>query len=395
MQYLIDAQDELTSAKSTVNHGNPACGARVLFFSGGSALHSLCQPLIDYTHNSIHLVPPFDSGGSSAELRKMFKMPAIGDVRARLLSLIDRTQQNADVIASLFNYRFKHNDTSVADAIQKLISGKHHLLHDIAPGLTALVQRNLLAFLSAVPNEFNYRNAAIGNLVLVGGYLFHDRQLEPALFELSELMGVKGKVRLTVNDDYHLSVKLNNGRRLIGQHLMTGKEYPAISSPIKEIALSKSTKRFANARSNVSDITRSLIEQADLVCFPPGSFYSSVVANLLPDGIVHAVAKNPNPKVYVPSLGRDPEMLGLNSFQSIEKLASLLTDKQANKTSLTHVLLDKNILTEQLKTSSSQLKLQQIEKLGIQIIQTDLMSAKYFPYYDPHKLCRALMQLAK
>lgn len=350
---------------------------------------------MSYTHNSIHLVPPFDSGGSSAELRKAFRMPAIGDVRARLLSLIDRTQLNHNAIATLFNYRFKQSDASVSAELNRVVAGEHPLLKGIATRLATLVQRNLTAFLSAVPSDFNYRNAAVGNLILAGGYLHHHRQLEPALIELSELMCVKGKVRLTVNDDYHLSVKLNNGRRLIGQHLMTGKEYPEISSPIKEIALSKSTTRFANARSNISDSTRKLIEHADLVCFPPGSFYSSVVANLLPEGIVHAVANNPNPKVYVPSLGRDPEMLGLNSLQSIEKLASMLTDEQATQTSLTHVLLDKHILTEQLNAPTAQQKLQQLEKSGINITQADLMSAEYFPYYDPHKLCKALMQMAK
>ena len=50
----------------------PELGPRILFFSGGSALNGLCKTLKNYTHNSIHLVTPFDSGGSSAELRQAF-----------------------------------------------------------------------------------------------------------------------------------------------------------------------------------------------------------------------------------------------------------------------------------------------------------------------------------
>ena len=49
---------------------SPEYGQRILFFSGGSALNPLCRKLIDYTHNSIHLITPFDSGGSSATLRQ-------------------------------------------------------------------------------------------------------------------------------------------------------------------------------------------------------------------------------------------------------------------------------------------------------------------------------------
>ena len=39
----------------------PELGPKILFFSGGSALKTLSQRLIQYTHNSIHLITPFDS----------------------------------------------------------------------------------------------------------------------------------------------------------------------------------------------------------------------------------------------------------------------------------------------------------------------------------------------
>ncbi|MFW5958104.1 MAG: GAK system CofD-like protein, partial [Desulfosalsimonas sp.] len=54
----------------------PDLGPRLLFFSGGTALRELSAQLIGYTHNSIHIITPFDSGGSSAELRRVFHMPA-------------------------------------------------------------------------------------------------------------------------------------------------------------------------------------------------------------------------------------------------------------------------------------------------------------------------------
>jgi hypothetical protein len=34
----------------------PDLGPRILFFSGGSALRRLSEKLVDYTHNSIHLI---------------------------------------------------------------------------------------------------------------------------------------------------------------------------------------------------------------------------------------------------------------------------------------------------------------------------------------------------
>ena len=43
----------------------PELGPKVLFFSGGTALRDVSRRLKRYTHNSIHLITPFDSGGSS------------------------------------------------------------------------------------------------------------------------------------------------------------------------------------------------------------------------------------------------------------------------------------------------------------------------------------------
>ena len=44
----------------------PEYGPKILFFSGGSAIRDLSSVLKNYTHNSVHLITPFDSGGSSA-----------------------------------------------------------------------------------------------------------------------------------------------------------------------------------------------------------------------------------------------------------------------------------------------------------------------------------------
>ena len=82
----------------------PELGPNILFFSGGSALNPLCRVLVRYTHNSTHLITPFDSGGSSAALRKAFNMPAVGDLRNRMMALADRTVQGNPEVSRLFRH---------------------------------------------------------------------------------------------------------------------------------------------------------------------------------------------------------------------------------------------------------------------------------------------------
>ena len=83
----------------------PESGPRVLFFSGGTALGPIAAELSRFTRNAVHVITTFDSGGSSAELRRVFGMPAVGDIRARIMALADRSVPgNAETIA-LLGYR--------------------------------------------------------------------------------------------------------------------------------------------------------------------------------------------------------------------------------------------------------------------------------------------------
>src|SRR4051794_18824549 len=83
----------------------PELGPRILFLSGGSALRPLSRVLKQYTHNSVHLITAFDSGGSSAQLRHAFAMPAIGDLRNRIVALADESVRGNPQIYRLFGYR--------------------------------------------------------------------------------------------------------------------------------------------------------------------------------------------------------------------------------------------------------------------------------------------------
>ena len=70
--------------------------------------------------------------------------------------------------------------------------------------------------------------------------------------------------------------------------------------------------------------TTALIEQADLIVFPMGSFYSSVYCNLLPTGIGTAIANAGCPKVYVPSMGTDPEVIGTPVSDLLSRLIGII-----------------------------------------------------------------------
>ena len=88
----------------------PELGPEMLFFSGGSALNDVSRVLKNYTYNSTHLITPFDSGGSSAKLRQAFNMPAIGDLRSRMIALADESVTGHPEVYQLFTYRLANTE---------------------------------------------------------------------------------------------------------------------------------------------------------------------------------------------------------------------------------------------------------------------------------------------
>jgi CofD-related protein of GAK system len=372
---------------------SPELGPRVLFFSGGSALTGLSRRLKYHTHNSTHLVTPFDSGGSSAKLRAAFRMPSIGDLRSRLMALADETVTGHPDIYRLFTYRFPADaeNSVLAGRLDEMIAGKDELVAPISNPMRRLIRNQLGFFRDEMPDDFDLRGASIGNLTLAGGYLNNHQHLDPIIFLVSKLVGVLGTVRAVTNENLHLAAELTDGSLVVGQHRLTGKEQPPLELPIKRLFLSSRLEKATPVSARLRKKNRKLIERAELICFPMGSFYSSLLANLLPEGVGTAVAVNSCPKVFIPNLAGDPEQIGMSLDDALRTLLKQLrsdagSDCPANKL-LNFVLLDSR--NSDLAPPSVQLA----QKLGITVIDTRLVTKKCAPYYDPELLVAALLSL--
>ena len=372
----------------------PELGPRILFFSGGSALNGLCKTLKGYTHNSIHLVTPFDSGGSSAELRQAFNMPSIGDLRSRLMALADESVLGDPEVYELFTYRFPKevDNQALRERLAAMAEGKSERVADVPNPMRRLIRNQLGYFLDAMPDSFDLRGASIGNLILAGGYLNNHHHLDPIIYLFSKLVNVQGTVRAVVNDDLHLAADLADGTRVVGQHRLTGKEVMPLTSPIAKLYLSQQRDVFEPAEAQLRKKNRKLIRNADLICYPPGSFYSSVLANLIPAGVGRAVADNDCPKVFIPNLGSDPEQVGMDFEQTVQALLGQLCNDIVgdcgNEKFLNFILVDSSNGSYPEGLSSGLLR-----DLGVELIDVKLVSKQSAPYYDNDLLVSALLSL--
>jgi CofD-related protein of GAK system len=372
----------------------PELGPRMLFFSGGTALRRLSRAILDYTHNSIHLITPFDSGGSSAVLRKAFAMPAVGDLRNRLMALADRSVTGCPEVYDLFSYRFpsQGRPDELGDLLTRMERGDHELIQAVPDPLRKIVRYHLDFFRREMPDDFDLRGASVGNLILTGGYFNYQRHMDPVVFLFSKLVGARGKVRPVANVDRHLAARLEDGTVVVGQHRITGKEVAPLSSPVDEVWLTDSLEDEAPVEVEARDKVLERIRSADLICYPMGSFYTSVVANLLVRGVGDAVRETDCPKVYVPNTRGDPEQVGMTLASSVRTLFHYLeasSSGRASRDRLINFLLVDTTRGEYPRP----LDLDKIRRLGVEVIDTELVSTDSAPLLDHDMVLEHLLSL--
>ncbi len=316
--------------KKTSKKINPRLGPSIVFFTGGTALKTLSQELCNYTHNSVHLVTPFDSGGSSATLRTAFGMPAVGDARNRLLALANPKLVPKELI-ELCESRLPDEGTreELLQNLYALASEKHQAWGNIPRLFAEPLRVYLRYFLEKMPANFDPKHASIGNLFLAGGYLHNKRQWGPILAQFSRLLQVRGVVMPITTKSLHLGAQLCDDEYIVGQHRITGYGQEGPLVPVKRLFLlphdkGKKTAAQQECRANVLLAAATYIRTADAICYPMGSFYTSVLANLLPAGVGKAVNQANCPKFYIPNVGHDAEQRTLSVAHAVAVILKTL-----------------------------------------------------------------------
>lgn len=214
---------------------------KVVAIGGGTGLSTMLKGLKLHTHNITAVVTVADDGGSSGILRTDFGMLAPGDVRNCVSALADVDP----VMGELLNFRFKDG------------SLKGHSLGNL-----------FLAALNETSNSF-----------------------DEAVKKFSRLTGVVGTVYPVTNEAVTLSSLLEDGTIIEGESNI-GVHRDGPKKGIVEIMVNPQKPK------PVDGVIRA-IEKAQIIVLGPGSLYTSIIPNLLVDGVVDAIKKSNAVKIYV------------------------------------------------------------------------------------------------
>lgn len=315
----------------------------LVLFSGGTACRTINIALAQQGYRLTRIVPAWDSGGSSKALRESFGMLPVGDIRQALMTMAHGEGRAGDVVR-ICNARLSE-EASAFDLYAELdffVSGAHPLLQRMPPELGSAIVNYLALFRARMPGEFDLRNGSIGNFILTGAYFANGDNINRAIAVFKGLCGIAGNVwPASVQDDIELSARLNDGRVLARQHLVTRLSSEDAAAGIAEITLRATATRGAvEANPGALEAIRS----ADALIFGPGSFYTSILPHLLVDGALAAIGGNRHAmRIFIGNILECAETRGATLSTLLDRFLIRMKAYPGIDRPLTHVLSNREL----------------------------------------------------
>ncbi|HUM10146.1 MAG TPA: gluconeogenesis factor YvcK family protein [Myxococcaceae bacterium] len=223
---------------------------------------------------------------------------------------------------------------------------------------------------------------ALGNLVLAALTEMHGDFLR-AIRSASRLLETRGTVLPSTLDPVQLVAELEDGRRLVGErHLARS------GTRVRRVFLHP-------ARPAPADGVLEAIASADLVTLGPGSLYSSVLPNLLVDGVAEALRVTRARRVLVANLMTEPgETVGMGAVDHVravlEHAGPVVDVVLLNSAPLGASRLERYAHAGAEPVRSD---LERLRALGVVPLEADLLGVGPRLRHDARKLGKALLSV--
>jgi uncharacterized cofD-like protein len=245
-------------------------GKRIVTIGGGTGPFALLSSLKRYPCSITAIVSMADSGGSSRRLMDEFGQLPFGDLRQALVALSRKGVLWRDV----FNFRFRE--------------GRGSRGNGRAGGSRSRAAR--------VAAQAGVSGHSLGNLIISALQDINDGNLLLAIQDAQELLDTAGDVLPVTLDPATLCAEFENGECLCGETEIDtrGEDRPERLPAIRQLSLKAPATACPQA-------IRAL-RRADAIIIGPGDLYTSILPNLLVDGVAEAIRASEAEKIYICNL---------------------------------------------------------------------------------------------
>ena len=311
---------------------------KIVVIGGGTGSFTVLKGLKKYDVEITAVVSMFDSGGSTGKLRDEFGVLPPGDVRRCLVALAD---EDGNVLRDLFNYRFD--------------------------------------------DDCSLRGHSFGNLFLTALTKITGSDVA-AIKKASQVLNIKGRVLPVSVDHAHLCAELEDGQTVVGETNIDRPKHDG-NLKVRKVLLEPAARIYGE--------TKTAIEEADLIIIGPGDLYTSVIPNLLVEGIAESIKKSKAKKLYVCNLmTKWGETNGFTASDHVQEILRYLKG-----VGLDYVICNQSSMGEDLLQKYAQEKAfpvivdDKIHNFASKVIVSDLITKPELIRHDSDKLARVLVDL--
>ena len=276
-----------------------------------------------------------DDGGSSGRLRKGFKMLPPGDLRNCMVAL----SEEEDLLVRLFNHRFRGGD-----------SLKGHNCGNL-----------FVAALTELTGDFGQ-----------------------AIQLASKILATRGRIYPVTTANTTLIARMDDGSLVRGETEITASRRriveltldPPDAAPLPE--------------------TLEAIERADIITVGPGSLYTSLITNLLVQGVPTALASARGTRIFICNLMTQAnESLNLTASQHIERIYEHTRAPIFDYALVNTAAFSLETLARYAAEGASPIvpDIDRIEALGVRVIAGDFASEETVVRHNAGRVADALLGL--
>ncbi|MGR3178988.1 MAG: uridine diphosphate-N-acetylglucosamine-binding protein YvcK, partial [Candidatus Anammoxibacter sp.] len=246
--YKVKRIFQVPTVVSLINIGKTPDMLKVVAIGGGTGLPIALEGIKTYSNSVTGIVAVTDSGRSSGVLREQYGILPPGDARNCLIALSESEEQEQDLY-NLFQYRF---------------------------------------------DKGSLKGMSLGNLLMTA-LTDITGSFDKAIKKASKILSINGKVLPATLTNTHICAELEDGTYVEEEYNVRSPQ----KSAIKNVTLKK--KDVEALPEAIDDI-----RDAEIIIIGPGSLYTSVITNLLIEGIRNAIKESNAIKIYVCNIVSQP-----------------------------------------------------------------------------------------
>ena len=311
---------------------------KIVAIGGGHGLSTMLRGLKRYTKDITAIVTVADDGGGSGMLREDLGILPPGDIRNCILALAN----TEPTMEQLLDYRF---------------------------------------------TEGSLAGQSFGNLFLAAMDGISG-SFDEAVHRMGEVLAITGRVLPVTNQSVHLEAEFVNGSRVLGESKIF-------------YAKKRNDCRIRQVRlvpEHPQPLPESIeaIAQADLILLGPGSLYTSIIPNLLVDGVAEAIAKSRALKILVMNImTQDGESDGYTGADHVRALLHHGAPGIIDVCIANNAVIGEAILAPYRQEGVEQLRLEreEIEAMGIQVEEYPMATGERYIRHDTYALASAIMEV--